>query len=173
MDNTVRQRPPVTLSTSNSKFCSFWRQGQEFILSSISKMHNGHYIAATTSSLLSTVFSTLSSVPWELGVILRRWTRSLNVALEKKPGVRLLSSLCTIHMLKADFNTSTKQIFAQRTMDNALQAEQMPESQCAKKRSHAIEVVLLKRHYYDYLRITKTPEWLFLTTQGDVLTGCC
>ena len=104
-------------------------------------MHNGHYIAATTSSLISTIFSTLSSIPWEIGYFLQRWTKSLNVALEKKLNVRLLPTLRTVHLLEGDFNTGRKLISLQRAMDNAIQASQIPAS----------EAVMLKRLYYDYL----------------------
>ena len=120
-------------------------------------MHNGHYIATKTSPLVSTVYVFLSSIPWELGVLMERWTNSLNVALEKILGVQLLSKLRTIHLLEADFNTATKLIFAQRTMDNALNLHQIPSSQYATKKSWSIKAVLLKLLYYDYLCITKTP----------------
>ena len=84
-----------------------------------------------------------------------RWKNSLNVVLEKNAGIRLLASLRTIHLLEADFNTTTKLIFAQRTMDRALSTDQITPSQYAKKRSQPIEAVLLKRLFYDYLRILK------------------
>ena len=80
-----------------------------------------------------------------------RWMTSLNVALEKVAGVRLLSKLRTIHLLEADFNTATKLIFAQRTMDRALDTNQILQSQYAKKQSRPIEAVLLKRLFYNYL----------------------
>ena len=81
---------------------------------------------------------------------------SLNVALEKKVGVRLLSRLRTIHILESDFNTGYKLHIAQRTMDNALQHGIIPDAQYAKKRSQAIEAVLMKRLVYDYMRIKTT-----------------
>ena len=69
----------------------------------------------------------------------------------KKLGIRLLTALQTIHLLEADFNTTTKLIFAQRAMDHAASSDQIPESQYAKKRSRPIEAVLLKRLYYNYI----------------------
>ena len=51
----------------------------------------------------------------------------------KKLGKKLLSALWTIHLLEADFNTATKMIFAQRAMNNAIEQDQIPVSQYAKK----------------------------------------
>ena len=42
-------------------------------------------------------------------------------------------------------------------MNNAIAHDQMPASQYAKKRSRPIKAVMLKRLYYNYLRISKTP----------------
>ena len=76
-------------------------------------IHNGHYIAATFSAFLSTITSYLGSIPWEIGCTLARWQKSLNIAIEKKLGIQILEELCTIHLLKADYNMGTKLIFAQ------------------------------------------------------------
>ena len=157
MNERIRKAPPVKVTTTKNDFCSFWRPGRERISSSISNIHNGHYIAATLSSLVATITATLASIPWEIGTKFERWANSLNVALEKKCGIRLLDSLRTIHLLEADFNTATKLIFAQRTMQHAMEHDQIPASQYAKKHSRPIEAVLLKWLYYDFLRITKTP----------------
>ena len=83
----VMEAPPVKTTTFLEDFCNFWKAGREKISSSMSTIHNGHYIAATTSVLIATVTATLCSTPWEIGAILERWRYSLNVALEKKPGV--------------------------------------------------------------------------------------
>ena len=74
----------------------------------MSKLHNGHYIASKLSPYLTMILAKLASIPWESGVSLAHWRKSLNVALEKAKGMRLLSKMCTIHLLEADFNTGTK-----------------------------------------------------------------
>ena len=156
MTKETKNMDAVKTNTRPDTFTSFWRPRRERISSSSSGIHNGHYIAASLSIMLSTIIATLSSIPWELGMTYERWKTSLNVALEKVAGVRLLEKLRTIHLLEADFNTATKLIFAQRTMDRASETNQIPQSQYAKKRSRPIEAVLLKRLFYDYLRIMKT-----------------
>ena len=97
----------------------------------MSKLHNGHYIAATVSPYLTAILAKLATIPWEFGISLRRWQRSLNVALEKIKGIRLLSKLRTIYLLEANFNTGTKLIFAQQMMHNAYKYDQVTESQYA------------------------------------------
>ena len=143
----VMNAPEVNTTTYMEDFCSFWKAGREKIVSSMSKIHNGHYIAATTSIFLATITTTLCSIPWEIGETLKRWRYSLNVALEKKLGIRLLDKLRTIHLLEADYNTGRILIFAQRMMDNAAKLHQIPESQYAKKRSRAIKAVAVKRFF--------------------------
>ena len=140
----IRESEAIPINTSTSNFCYFCKPRHKKILSSVSNIHNGHYIAATLSTLLSTITSTLCSIPWELGLTYERWKRLLNVALEKKLGKILLSALWTIHLLEADFNTATKMIFAQRAMNNAIAHNQMPASQYARKRSRPIKAVMLK-----------------------------
>ena len=125
-------------------------------------IHNGHYIAALTSSILCSIISELASVPWEQGVSLQRWRRSLNVAPEKARGVRLLSKLGTIHLLEADFNTGTKVIFAQRMMNNAYKNKQVLESQYAQKCTQAIKAVVVKRIFFNGIQIYKIPGVMIL-----------
>ena len=157
MPPEILQDEPVQTETTPSAFVSFWKKGREKIVSSMSKLHNGHYIASTLSPYLTMILAELASIPWEFGVSLARWRHSLNVALEKIQGVRLLSKLRTIHLLEADVNTGTKLIFAQRMMANAYRHRQILESQYARKYTQAIEAVLVKRLYFDYLRIYKVP----------------
>ena len=92
----------------------------------MSGIHNGHYIAAAQNEYTGLVTSLLSSVPWEMGHTLDRWKTSLNVALEKIPGVRHISKVRTILLLESDYNTGTKHIYANRTMHNAAKHRQIP-----------------------------------------------
>ena len=73
----------VQTDTTPEEYVSFWKQGREKISSSMSGMHNGHYIAVPTSSILCLVISELASLPWEHEVSLEQWRQSLNVAIKK------------------------------------------------------------------------------------------
>ena len=93
MTKASKESGDVRVDTTPETFCYFWRPRREKISSSPSKIHNGHYIAASLSVFLSTIIATLSSIPWEIGYAYDRWKLSLNVALEKVAGVRLLKKL--------------------------------------------------------------------------------
>ena len=157
MPKEIMNNNPVCMETDPTEYVSFWKRGREKIQSFFSKLHNGHYIASTLSPFLTSIVAELATFPWEIGVSLSCWRNSLNVALEKSRGVRLLSKLRTIHLLEADFNTGTKLIFAQRMMNKAYKHNLVLESQYARKHTQAIEAVLIKRLYFDYLRIYKYP----------------
>ena len=68
-----------------------------------------------------------------------------------------MEKLRTIHLLEADYNTGTKRIFLQQAMTHPIEYNQMPKSQYAKKYSQAIDAVMVKRLFFDYLRIFKIP----------------
>ena len=123
----------------------------------MSKIHNGHYVAAAANEYIGLATALLSSLLWEMGYALDRWLNLLNVALKKLPGVRHILKLRTIHLLEADFNTGTKHIFANRMMTHAQQLNQIPESQYAKQNSRAMEGVMLKKLFFDIFRIYKIP----------------
>jgi hypothetical protein len=47
--------------------------------------------------------------------------------LEKEQGIHLLSKLCTILIIEADFNAANKILFGERMMDNVRKYKLMPE----------------------------------------------
>ena len=156
MDDKIMNSDQVRIDTRFKEFCDFWKPKREKIQSSMSLIHNGHYIASTANASIGMVNSFLSSVPWEMGYTLERWLKSLNVALEKLPGIRHLSRLQKIHLLEADYNTGRKHIFSNCAMYNAMVHKQIPESQYMKRHSSAIEAVILKRIFFALCRIYKS-----------------
>lgn len=62
--------------------------------------------------------SIMINLPLMLGFVNLRWTKFIDVMLEKKHGNHKLHMLLIIGLLEADFNTSLKIIFAQKTMSN-------------------------------------------------------
>ena len=83
MSDKTKEAKEVNIRTSPKNYNKFWKQGMEKISSSMSLIHNGHYIAATFSAFLSTLTAHLASIPWEIGYTLARWQKSLNVAIKK------------------------------------------------------------------------------------------
>ena len=107
------------------------------------------YIASATSLYFTAILTELASIPWETRITIERWQKSLNVALEKIQGVRLLTKLQTINLLEADYNTGTKLIFIQRMISNAYDMGLILEFQCACRYTQLIEAIMLKRLLFD------------------------
>lgn len=58
-----------------------------------------------------------------------RWTKCIDVMLEKKPGVRKIHQLRIIGLVEADFNTALKLFFAKHLVANS-EGTDLTEEQC-------------------------------------------
>ena len=54
------------------------------------------------------------SLPFLYGFVNKRWTKEVDVMLEKKKGVRKIHQLRIIGLLEADFNTALKYFFSKK-----------------------------------------------------------
>jgi hypothetical protein len=126
MPKVIRDEAPVKSDMPSSYYKYYWKPSRERTSSSFSGIHNGHYITATQSEYLTNVTTLLCDLPWKIGYSPIRWQQSLNVELEKIPGIRLLSKLRTIHLLEADFNMGTKTLVGQRVMKHAKKHKLVP-----------------------------------------------
>ena len=73
MDDAVLREAPVQIHTDFYLFKCFWKNKREKIASSMSKIHNVHYIAAAANKYVGLVTSLLSIIPWEMGYMLTFW----------------------------------------------------------------------------------------------------
>eukprot|EP00804_Cyclotella_cryptica_P004495 CCRYP_017638-RA/>CCRYP_017638-RA protein AED:0.30 eAED:-0.69 QI:0/-1/0/1/-1/0/1/0/265 len=94
-----------------------WRHKHENTSSSQSGLHFGHYIAGAESDILSDVHALKTSLALHYGIALTRWKSGLCVMLEKQPGVRMISKLCAILLMEADFNAANKILFGNRMLN--------------------------------------------------------
>ena len=129
MHEDIIQKGPIRNGCTTQEFQKFWKTPRERVSSSISGIHNGHYISAAKDTYLSKLTAILSSLPWQMGVAPQRWKKSLNVEIEKKQGVRRLDKLRTIVLLESDFNTGTKLIYNKRMLENARTHNLIPDAQ--------------------------------------------
>jgi hypothetical protein len=67
-------------------------------------LHFGHYKAVIDKDKLSKMHSVIADIAVNLGYSPKRWQKGLAVMLEKKRGVILISKLCAILLMEADFN---------------------------------------------------------------------
>jgi hypothetical protein len=77
--------------------------------------------------------------------------------LEKTLGVTLVSKLCAILLMEADFNASNKIIDGVRMMKNAHNHQLMPEEVFSKRNRMADDGTLTKMLFYDVTHQARVP----------------
>jgi hypothetical protein len=93
-----------------------WKKAREQTASGRSGLHFGHFKAGITDPDIAAFEAALSSVPLQTGYSPDRWKQTVEVMLEKKPGVHLAAKLRCIVLLEADFNEINKKIGRQMMM---------------------------------------------------------
>ena len=95
----------IDLDISTQDFDAHFRLMREHKASSPSGRHVGHYIMATRlkSSLFKQVYSLVAMTAVKAGVPLPRWTKGIQVMLDKGKGAHV-SALRIIQLLEADLN---------------------------------------------------------------------
>ncbi len=102
----------INSTTSVSEFQGYWQQANEAISSSFSRLHFGHYKAATFSKDLSMLHAAKLTACGKKGIPLSRWGIGLTVLLKKTRGNNKIHKMCAICLLEGDFNYYNKTIFA-------------------------------------------------------------
>jgi hypothetical protein len=95
---------------SDSKYATSWKRVNERTLAGPSGITIPHLKAHTTSPFLTKIDNILANLPYTYGFSPMRWKKGLDVMLEKKPGVRQVSTLRAILLYEADFNHNNKRL---------------------------------------------------------------
>lgn len=127
----------------------FWSRAREETSSSESGLHLSHYKAGAVSPLISHYHSVKASVTLKTGYGLERWLRGMSVMLEKVPGCQLITKLCLILLMEADFNCVNKIIYGTRMLNNVRQYGLMPDEVFSERNRTADEGSLSKVLFYD------------------------
>jgi hypothetical protein len=90
--------------------------------SSASKVHNGHYKAASFDKELSTLQAAKLNLAISTIVPLARWCKGITILIEKAPGSTNIESFRAICLFEADANYINKFVYAKQMMKNALDA---------------------------------------------------
>lgn len=135
--------PQICTSISVTDFQTYWRRAPEKTSSSISGLHFGHYKAASFSPALSEFHAFMTEVLFRTGYPLKRWQNGLQVILEKKPGVVLVSKLRAILLMEADFNFGNKLYVGSRMVHNA--RLEIPSELYGGVRGRRVEFMALSR----------------------------
>jgi hypothetical protein len=111
--------------------------------------------------------SVMMSLPFVYGFINKRWTKALDVMLEKVKGLRKIHRLRIIGLLEADFNTALKFFFAKQLMKNAEQTD-LCEEQWARANRTAMDPALRKILGFEYSRLM----YITITLLANDMTAC-
>ena len=130
----------------------YWKRADEFIQSSYSNIHFGHYKAAARDCFLSALEAAKLNLATRSGIPLERWGSALTVLLEKEFGNIYIEKMRAICLMEADFNWLNKLVFAKRMMDQAYDAGHVPLEQYARRGTQAAHGVLCKVLFCDYIR---------------------
>ena len=107
---------------SAKEFQGVFRAVSERITSSPSGLHYTLWKALAKEDDVASWLSIMMSLPFMHGFTTQRWTKMVDVMLEKKRGIRKIHLLRIIGILEADFNTALKTLFARKLMTLAKSA---------------------------------------------------
>ena len=147
--------PMISTSYTAIDYASGWKKMREQTTSGLSGIHFGHHKACSQHSMLSHFESKMCAIPYQTGYAPLRYKRSLNAMLLKKHNKLEADQLRTILLLEADFNHLNKKL----GRDLMYQAEKFnliaPEQFGSRKSHSCIDQVLVKKLYYDVLRMSR------------------
>ena len=148
------QRSTEEISTlvSVEDFQYFWKRADEFVQSSYSHIHFGHYKAISHDRFLSSLQAAKLTLSAKTGIPMERWGSGLTVLIEKEFGNIYLEKMRAIVLLEADMNWLNKLVFAKRMMDQAYDNGLVPVEQFAKRGTQAAHGVLCKVLFCDMVR---------------------
>jgi hypothetical protein len=133
---------------------------QAFRVAKDSGIHYGHYKALFSHPELASVEAAWMNAPFSLGFASQRSKEGVDIMLEKKQGVRLVSKLRAILLFEADYNTHAK--ILSRQLMAAAERWLAPEQFGSRNRHSAIEQALNKRLMFNHIRVHHIPTvWVF------------
>jgi hypothetical protein len=148
--------PPITGGISKEEFQAAFKAVSEHTSSSPSGLHYSIWKCLARENDLAEWLSIMMSLPFEHGFTNERWTRSLDVMLEKKRGQRKIHTLRIIALVEADWNTALKILF-RNLMKNAEKSGLNDEQWGSRKNRMALDPAMRNLMTFEhgrYMRIT-------------------
>jgi hypothetical protein len=101
---TLKTTDEISNFVTTEDYQFFWSHADEFIQSSYSNIHFGHYKAIALDQYLSALQAAKLSFAARTGIPIDRWGLALTVLLEKEFGNIYLDKMRAICLMEADFD---------------------------------------------------------------------
>ncbi len=154
----IRQIVPkdsIGIKMTKEDHWGHWRTAKEETSSSKSGMHFGYYKAGSLSEYIGHFYALKATLLLHHGLVLNHWAQEFLVMLQKMFGCSLITKLCSILLMEADFNGTNKQIYGVRKLANARKHNLMPEEIFSEQNRMADDGTLAKVIAFDIVRQTR------------------
>jgi hypothetical protein len=99
-------------------FRAHWKRAKEETSSSYySGLRFGHYMAGATSDHISHFHVLKATLLMHHGLVLECWAQGLSVMLQKLFQCSLITKLCAILLMEANFNGANKMVYGTRMLE--------------------------------------------------------
>lgn len=147
--------PPLQATMTTKEFQTGWKRMKEKTSAGLSGIHFGHMKACAQNTFLSEFEASLAQVPYITGHSPTSWQVGVNVMIQKKAKVDLVSKLRTITLTEADFNFNNK-FLGKTTISHAEKHKLLAKEQYgSRKGKNSIEHAIHKRLTFDIMRQTR------------------
>jgi hypothetical protein len=144
--------PPPSAQVTTSMFQEGWKKMNEYTSSGISGIHFGHMKSCAFNDFISNFESSISHIPFATGYSPDDWKKGIDVMIQKKERINLVTKLRTITLTEADFNFNNK-ILGKETLQHAELNNMIAKEQYgSRKGKSAIEHAIHKRLTFDIMR---------------------
>ena len=165
--------PKITGEITQADFQSAFKAVKEKTSSSPSGLHYSIWKCIAKQDEFAEWLCIMMSLPFQFGFTNTRWTKSVDVMLEKSPGVRHIHRLRIIGLVEADFNTALKILFARKLMWNAEKSGLHNEQWGGRPNRTAIDAAMRKMMTFEYGRYMKMTIALFANDQTACFDRMC
>ncbi|KAL7545378.1 hypothetical protein ACHAWF_008725 [Thalassiosira exigua] len=150
------------------EFQAAFRSVNEKTSSSPSGIHYTFWKSMASDCSIASYLVIMMRMPFIYGSKNERWATSLDVMLEKKPGVRRIHQLRIIGLIEADFNTALKLYFARHLVANTETTSLTEEQWGGRPGRTAAEPALRKMLAFEYGHIM----YVTIALLANVATAC-
>ena len=154
--DVVKNSPPVNTQISEDDFVYGIKGWRESTSTSPSKRHLGHYHALINDPALLSFYVKFLNLLVENGLSLDRWQNSINVLIEKDPGIPCVHRLRIIHLFEADYNFILKLLWGSRIVKHGEKLRLFNNNQHGSRRNRtSLDPVHLQLLSMDLCRLLK------------------